>query len=210
MSTEYTWSAEAERLAASVIGRYPEKRSALMPLLYIAMREDGYLSEDGMRRVAELVELEPAQVSSVASFYSMYKREPIGKYLVSVCTSISCWLLGGDDVLHAVEAAAGCPAGETDPHGEISPEHVECIGACGGAPAVQVNYELIEGVTPDKARELIAWLKSAKPETVNGDEMQALFGGDRSFDWGIPETDAATGPFPAFQAFGTIAEAGDA
>jgi len=208
MSAGYSWSDEAERLAAAVIARYPQKRSALMPLLYIAMREDGYLTEDGMRRVAELVELEPAQVSSVASFYSMYKREPLGKYLVSVCTSISCWLLGGDDVLHAVEAAAGCPAGETDKDGDVSPEHVECIGACGGAPAVQVNYELIEGVTAEKAAELVAWLKNAKPETINSDEMQSLFGGVRSFDWAIAESDSATGPYPAFQSFGTIAEGG--
>lgn len=203
--TDYSWSDEAEALAAAVIGRYPQKRSAVMPLLYIAMREDGYLTEGGMRRVAELTDLEPAQVSSVATFYTMYKREAAGEYLVSVCTSISCWLLGGDDVLHAVEEAAGVPAGQTDDDGLITPEHVECIGACGGAPAVQVNYELIEGVTPDKATALIEWLSSARPESLNGDEMQALFGGRRSFDWGIPETDAAVGPYPAFQHFGTVA-----
>ena len=201
-----SWSADAEALA--VISRYPEKRSATMPLLYIAMREDGYLTDDGMRKVAELVDLTPAQVSSVASFYTMYKRQPVGKYLISVCTSISCWLLGSDDVLHAVEDEAGVPHGQTDAGGLISPEHVECIGACGGAPAIQVNYEFVEGVTPDKARELVQWLKSARPETAFSDEMQELFGGETAFDWAIPEHDGAPSAVPAFQPLGTVGTRG--
>jgi len=200
----YGWSSEAEALAETVMARYPQKRSATMHLLYIAMREDGYLTNDGMRRVAGLVDLSPAQVLSVASFYTMYKRRPVGKYLVSVCTSISCWLLGGDDVLHAVEDEAGVADGQTDDEGLISPEHVECIGACGGAPALQVNYEFVEGLTPHKARELVRWLKSARPEAAFADEMQELFGGDTSFDWAIPDHDGAPNPIPAFQALGTI------
>jgi hypothetical protein len=118
-------------------------------------------------------------------------------------------LLGGDDVLHAVEDESGVPHGETDADGLISVEHVECIGACGGAPAVQVNYELIEGVTPAKGRELVAWLKKAKPEVVNGDEMQQLFGDRRSFDWAIAENRGAVGPVPAFQPLGTVGEESD-
>jgi NADH-quinone oxidoreductase subunit E len=140
----------------------------------------------------------------VATFYTMYKRKPTGKYLISCCTSISCMLLGGDDVLHAVEDESNVPHGETDPEGLLSVEHVECIGACGGAPALQVNYELIEGVTPDKARELVRWLGNARPEVVNGDEMQELFGGVRSFDWAIREENGAVGPYPAFQPLGTV------
>ena len=206
----YRWSTDAEDLAEQLLTRYPEKRSATMPLLYIAMREDGYLTDDGMRKVAEMVDLTPAQVSSVASFYTMYKREPVGKYLVSVCTSISCWLLGGDDVLHAVEDEAGVPHGQTDNEGLISPEHVECIGACGGAPALQVNYEFVEGLTPEKARELVRWLKTARPETAFGDEMQALFGGITGFDWAIPEHDGAPNAVPAFQPLGTIKHRGGA
>jgi hypothetical protein len=119
-------------------------------------------------------------------------------------------LLGGDDVLHAVEDESGVPHGETDDQGLLSVEHVECIGACGGAPAVQVNYELIEGVTPEKARELVQWLKKAKPEVVNTDEMQSLFGDKRSFDWAVSEPDGAVGPFPAFQPLGTVKSEGDA
>ena len=169
----YTWSAVAEQRAAAVLSDYPERRSAMMPLLYIAMREDldqgnGRLTEEGMRKVAELAGVTPAQVAAVASFYTMYKRSPVGCYLVSVCTSISCWLAGADEVLHAIEDEAGTPSGHTDAGGVVSPEHVECIGACGAAPVVQVNYEFVEGVSPDKARDLVRWLQADRPESVSG------------------------------------------
>ncbi|MFZ0014485.1 MAG: NAD(P)H-dependent oxidoreductase subunit E, partial [Acidimicrobiia bacterium] len=153
------WTEATRERARQIISRYPEKRSAVMPLLYLAMSEEGHLSEAGMEEVAAWCEITPAQVQSVASFYTMYKRERTGRYLVSCCTSISCMLLGGDDVLHAVEDESGVPHGETDEAGLLSVEHVECIGACGGAPAVQVNYELIEGVTAERARDLVRWLK---------------------------------------------------
>ena len=204
------WSEATEARARQIISRYPEKRSAVMPLLYLAMAEEGHLTDAGMEEVAVWCGITPAQVRAVASFYTMYKRERTGTYLVSCCTSISCMLLGGDDVLHAVEDESGVPHGETDADGLLSVEHVECIGACGGAPAVQVNYELIEGVTPEKARDLVNWLRKARPEVVNGDEMQSLFGGRRSFDWGIVETDGAIGPYPAFQPLGTVRGEGDA
>ena len=198
-----TWSEPTQRRAREIISRYPEKRSAVMPLLYLAMAEEGHLTQEGMEEVAGWVGITPAQVQSVASFYTMYKRERTGKYLVSCCKSISCMLLGGDEVLHAVEDESGVPHGETDDEGVLSVEHVECIGACGGAPAVQVNYELIEGVTPEKARELVRWLYGAQPEVVNTDEMQELFGDKKSFDWAVRENVGAVGPYPAFQPFGT-------
>ena len=214
----YTWSPVAEERARKVIAAYPRRRSAVMPLLYIAMREDldqgnDRLTPDGMRRVAELVGLTPAQVSAVASFYTMYKREGVGRYLVSVCTSLSCWLGGADDVLHAVEDEAGAPSGATDADGLISPEHVECIGACAGAPAVQVNYEFVEGVTPGMARRMVRWLRTERPLDVTADELQTRFGGPTSFPWAIPDGVGAGGPVPAFAALGTevpsgIAESG--
>lgn len=199
-----TWSPETFERAHELISKYPERRSAVMPLLYLAMREDGYLTEEGMIQVAELTGITPAQVQSVASFYVMYKQEPKGKYLISMCTSISCFLLGADDVLTALEQSSGVPAGESD--GEIAVEHAECIGACGGAPACLVNYELIEGLTPEKATELVQWLRNGKPESVNTDEMQTLFGGRTSFDWAIKEENSAIGPYPAFEPFGTAKE----
>ena len=92
--------------------------------------------------------------------------------------------------------------------GNFTVEHVECIGACGGAPAVQVNYELIEGVTPDKGTALCQWLRDASPEVVLTDEMQELFGGVRSFDWGIKEPEGAIAPVPAFAPYGSAKKEG--
>ena len=204
----YAWSEAAEERAREIISAYPEARSAMMPLLYVAMSEDldrgeDRLTEEGMRHVAELVGVTPAQVAAVATFYTMYKRDPVGRYLVSVCTSLSCWLGGSDEVLHAVEDEAGVPSGHTDGDGMITPEHVECIGACGGAPAVQVNYEFVEGVTPERAREMVRWLRSGEAGAVTGDQLQDRFGGPTSFPWAIPEPVGATGPLPAFGPLGT-------
>ena len=159
-----------------------------------------------MAEVAALTELTAAQVQSVATFYTMYKRREVGKYLLSVCTSISCFLLGGDDVLAAVESETDTPDGETSADELYSVEHVECIGACGSAPAMQVNYELVEGGVPEKAKQLCRWLRDASPDPVLGDEMQALFGGQRSFEWGPKETEGATVPVPAFDPLGSASE----
>jgi len=197
------WSSENQERAKELLEQYPEKRSAVMPLLYVAALEHGYVSEDAMREVAGLTGLTSAQVQSVASFYTMYKREPVGKYLVSVCTSISCYLRGADAVLEAIEDETGILDGETTPDGKISVEHVECSGACGGAPAVSVNWELVEGLAPDKARDLIKWLRDAEPSVIFGDEMQMLFGGQRSFDWGPKEIEGAIAALPAFDPYGT-------
>jgi NADH-quinone oxidoreductase subunit E len=201
-----TWSEEAQQRVEQILGKYPEKRSAVMPLLYVAMIEHGYVTGEGMQQVAVLTGLTSAQVQSVASFYSMYKREPVGKYLVSVCTSISCFLRGADDVLAAVEDESGVPDGETGSDGVLSVEHVECNGACGGAPVVLVNYEMIESVTPDKAREMVRWLRDAKPNIAYTEEMQQLFGGERSFDWGIKELEGSILPVPAFGPYGSAGE----
>ncbi len=200
------WSAATRERAEALVARYPDRRSAVMPLLYLAHATDGCLTDDGMRQVADYTGLTPAQVQSVASFYSMYKRDDTGRYLVSVCTSISCMLLGSHDVLGAVEEETGVAAGATGEEGLFSVEHVECIGACGGAPAVQVNYEFVEGVSPENAKKLCAWLRGGRPDVVMSDEMQELFGGQRAFDWGPNDRAGATGPTPAFQPYGTAEE----
>ena len=140
---------ETVERARRLVARYPDPRSAVMPLLYMAQAEEGRLTDEGMRFAAELTGLTPVQVKSVASFYTMFKEEA-GRYVVSVCTSISCMLLGAGEVLEAVEEETGVASGDTD--GLFTVEHVECIGACGGAPAAQVNYEFVEGLTPDSAR----------------------------------------------------------
>lgn len=202
------WSAPNQERAKRLLESYPEKRSAVMPLLYLASLEHGYLAAPGMTQVAELTGLTSAQVQSVASFYTMYKRDHVGKYLVSVCTSISCFLMGADDVMAAIEEESEAPDGSTSSDGTFSVEHVECIGACGGAPAVQVNYELIEGVTPEKGAGLCKWLRDAAPAVVLADEMQELFGSIRSFDWGSKEAEGAVAPVPAFGPYGSAAKDG--
>ena len=202
------WSAANRRRAEKMLAAYPDPRSAVMPLLYLAALEHGHVSNEAQRDVADLTGLTPAQVQAVTSFYTMYKREPVGDYLVSVCTSISCFLLGADDVLAAVSDETSTPDGETSDDGVFTIEHVECIGACGGAPAVQVNYELVEGVVPEKARDLCRWLRDAGPKVVLGDEMQQLFGGTRSFDWGSTEEEGAAAAVPAFGGYGSAFKEG--
>lgn len=201
-----TWSPETRERAEAIVARYPDPRSAVMPLLYLAMREDQGLTAEGMRQVADHTGLTPVQVESVASFYTMYKSAGVGKYVVSVCTSISCHLLGGDDVLSAMAGEAGVRPGQTDESGTVFVERAECIGACGGAPAVQVNYEMVEGLTPDEARRLTRWLLDEQPAVVNSDAMQAEFGGETGFEWGPADAAGATGPYPAFQPLGTVGE----
>jgi NADH:ubiquinone oxidoreductase subunit E len=200
------WSRANRERAEAVLTAYPDKRSALMPLLYIASLEHEFVSHDAMVEVADLVGVTPAQVQSVASFYTMFKRAPVGEYLISVCTSITCHLLGGDDVLDSVEGATQTARGDTSEDGRFSVERAECIGACGGAPAVQVNYELIEGVSPDKAAALVKWLADTTPTVVLADEMQQLFGGQRSFDWGPTEAQGAIAAVPAFGPYGSSEE----
>lgn len=202
-----TWSQDMLDRAESIAARYPERRSAVMPLLYLAMKQDGGLTPDGMRQVAELTGLTPVQVESVATFYTMFKDAGVGRYVVSVCTSISCHLLGGDDVLAAAADEAEVRPGETDDSGTVFVERAECIGACGGAPAAQVNYEMLEGVSPEAARRLCRWLLDEKPEVVHADSLQAEFGTRRSFEAGAGEKSAAIGPFPAFGPLGTAGEA---
>ncbi len=175
-----------------------------MPLLYLAALEHGHVSDQAEREVAELTGLTAAQVLAVSTFYTMYKRRPVGRYLISVCTSISCFLLGADDILEAIEQQTGAHDGETSRDGLFSVEHVECIGACGGAPAVQVDYEMVEGLQPDRARALCDWLRNGRPDVVVSDEMQSLFGGRRSFDWGPLDPEGAVAPVPAFDPHGSV------
>lgn len=197
-----TWSPDLTDRARAILARYPDPRSAVMPLLYVAMRRDGHLTAEGMRMVSEFTGLTPVQVESAATFYSMFKQHA-GAHVVSVCRSISCHLTGGDDVLAAVCDETGLPAGETAADGSLTVEAVECIGACGGAPAIQVDYELVEGLTPEQGRALCRWLREEHPAEVNGDDLQARFGGRRSFPAGPPDPTTAVGPYPAFGPFGT-------
>ena len=170
------WETQRLEKAKQIIKMYPQKRSALGPLLYLAQDKDGYISNESIVEISSLVGITEVQVQSVASFYSMYKQEPTGKYLLSVCKSISCEISNSSEVIESVKEFTGLSNNETDDQNLFTYESVECIGACGGAPAVQVNYETIEGLTPDKAIDLCSWLKETEPKVIVADELQEKFG----------------------------------
>jgi NADH-quinone oxidoreductase subunit E len=144
-----------EAIAREIISRYPRPKSALIPLLHLAQEQDGWVTEDAMEHIAELVGVTAAQVLGTCSFYEMFKREPVGRYVVNVCTNISCLLLGGEELLHHLEQRLGVRAGATTADGLFTLEDVECIAACTEAPCLQVNYRYFHKVTPESADALI-------------------------------------------------------
>ena len=148
------------RRAEAVIARYPQPRSALIPLLHLVQEQDGHLTDDGMRHLAELLDVTPAEVLGTASFYEMFKRHEVGRYLIGICTNISCMLLGAYELLEHAEDALGIRAGGTTPDGAITLEQMECLAACGGAPCLQVNYRYFENVTNEDFDRLVAELRS--------------------------------------------------
>ena len=180
-----SWDSKLIAKANEIIELYPQKRSALGPLLYLAQQKEGYIDDESVQEISNLIGITEVQVRSVASFYTMYKQEPTGQYLVSVCKSISCEINQSREVIETIKEFTGLANNETDTDNTFTFEEVECIGACGGAPAVQVNYETVEGVTPTKALELCKYLKEEVPKVIVADELQEKFGGIKSFDWAI-------------------------
>lgn len=143
---------------------YPTKRSFLVPMLLYSQDELGYLNDDVIAHLAKKTELTELEVRNVISYYSMLHTKPMGKYHVQVCTNISCMLRGGEDILEHCEKKLGISHKQTTPDGMFSLEEVECIGACSWAPAVQVNYDFHENLTPDRMDKVLdEYRKPAKP-----------------------------------------------
>lgn len=151
--------------AGSIIARYPQARSALLPLLHLVQAQDGYLTGAGIAFCARQLDLTDAEVTAVATFYSMYRREPTGDYLVGVCTNTLCAVMGGDAILEALEGELGVHAGQTTADGTITLEHVECNAACDYAPVVMVNWEFFDNQTPSSARDLVTALRDGQTVT---------------------------------------------
>jgi NADH-quinone oxidoreductase subunit E len=149
--------------AAAIIGRYPSSRSALLPMLHLVQAEDGYLTPAGIAFCAGQLDLSPAEVTAVATFYSMYRRIPTGDYLVGVCTNTLCAVMGGDAILEVLEEHLGVHAGQTTEDGKVTLDHVECNAACDYAPVVMVNWEFFDNQTPSSARELVDQLRDGWP-----------------------------------------------
>jgi NADH-quinone oxidoreductase subunit E len=148
--------------ARKLIGRYPpgRSRSALLPLLYLAQSEQGYTSPEAMGEIAGLLGLTRAEVAAVATFYTMFKRHPQGRWLVSICTQPSCSLAGANEIKDRLEQELGITCGGTTDDGAVSLEEVECLCACDGAPVVSVNYENYERISADRMAEVVATLRS--------------------------------------------------
>jgi NADH-quinone oxidoreductase subunit E len=153
-------------VALEIIGRYPRPKSALIPLLHLAQEQDGHLTDDAMEHIAELVGVTPAEVLGTASFYEMFKREPVGRYMVNVCTNISCQLLGGEELLAHAERTLGIRPGQTTSDGMFTLEDVECIAACTEAPCLQVNYRYENKVSTQAFDALIDDLRSGRRDDI--------------------------------------------
>ena len=155
---------ETRRLAEQIIARYPKPRSALLPLLHLVQSEVGHVSPDGIAMCAELLDLTKAEVSAVSTFYTMFKRRPVGDYHVGVCTNTLCAVMGGDAIYEALKEHTGISEQNgVTPDGKVSLEHVECNAACDFAPVVMVNWEFFDNQTPESARQLVDALRGGEP-----------------------------------------------
>ncbi len=148
--------------AAEIIARYPQPRSALLPLLHLIQSEDGYVSPDGIAFCAEQVGASTAEVSAVATFYSQFKRRPTGEYQVGVCTNTLCAVMGGDEIWERLTKHVGVENGATTPDGKITLERIECNAACDFAPVMMVNWEFFDNQTPESAESVVDDLRAGK------------------------------------------------
>ncbi len=142
-----------------IIEKYPVKRSALIPALHLAQKQAGYITSAAMQHVAGIFEISPMEVWGVVSFYSMLKTHPIGEYHFQVCNNLSCALMGSSALLREIEARLGIKVGETRGDGKFSLEKVECLGACGGAPCLQINEDYFERMAPGIIDEIVSALE---------------------------------------------------
>ncbi len=191
--TEQERAGLAER-AARIIARYPRPRSALLPLLHLVQAAEGYVSADGIAFCAEQLGLSEADVTAVMTYYSMYKRHPVGEYHIGVCTNTLCAVLGGDAIYASLREHLGTAGDEPTPDGKVSMERIECNAACDYAPVVLVNWEFFDNMTPQSARELADRLRA-------GAEVAPTRGAPRLVTWkeaamilaGFPDDQAAGG-----------------
>jgi NADH-quinone oxidoreductase E subunit len=152
-------SDQARERMRAIAAQYPSARSAMLPALHIAQDEEGYVTPEGMTAVAEALGVRPDEVDSVVSFYSMFRKKPVGRHVIKVCTSIACYLRGCDPLLAHLEERLGVRPGETTPDGLFTLQTIECVASCGTAPVLQVNEAFVENVTLDRADALIDGLR---------------------------------------------------
>lgn len=157
------FSEQAMQKFKQILERYDDRRSALLPVLHLAQDEFGYISDNCVVYIAELMELSPAQVLEVVTFYTMYHRKPVGEHHIQFCKTLSCWMAGGQQLFKNTCSRLGIKPGEVTPDGKFSVEPVECLGSCGSAPMIQINETFYENLTPEKLNRLINSCKEGKP-----------------------------------------------
>ncbi|WP_405801863.1 NADH-quinone oxidoreductase subunit NuoE [Streptomyces sp. NBC_01506] len=157
--------ARLETDAKEVIARYPDSRSALLPLLHLTQSEEGYVTRTGVRFCAEMLGLTTAEVTAVSTFYSMYRRKPSGDYQVGVCTNTLCAVMGGDAIFDELKQHLGVGNNETTEDGKVTLEHIECNAACDFAPVVMVNWEFFDNQTVESAKRLVDDLRAGEQVT---------------------------------------------
>jgi NADH-quinone oxidoreductase subunit E len=148
--------------ATQIMARYPQQRSALLPMLHLVQSEEGFVSPDGIALCAELLDLSTAEVSAVATFYTQYKRHPNGEYTVGVCTNTLCAVMGGDAIFDSLEQHLGVGHDETTEDGKVTLERIECNAACDYAPVLMVNWEFFDNQTPSSARDLVDRIRAGR------------------------------------------------
>lgn len=146
----------------AIIARYPHPRSALLPMLHLVQADEGYVTPEGVTLCAELLDLSTAEVAAVVTFYSMYKRRPVGDYHVGVCTNTLCAVMGGDAIFAALKDHLDVGNDETTADGAITLEHVECNAACDYAPVLMVNWEFFDNQTVESAKEIVDRLRAGQ------------------------------------------------
>lgn len=182
-AAKFNWTAANEKAAKKHICKYPEGRqqSAVMPLLDIAQRQNGgHLTMEIMEYIADYLDMAPIKVQEVATFYTMYNHKPVGEHHVQVCGTTPCWLRGSDDIMAACKSKLGIELGETTADGKFTLSEVECAGACVNAPAVAINDDYYEDLTPESMSKLLDDLASGKkvtPGPQNGRQTSAPDGG---------------------------------
>ncbi|WP_205473371.1 NADH-quinone oxidoreductase subunit NuoE [Nocardioides sp. SYSU D00038] len=145
-----------------IAGRYPQPRSGLLPMLHLVQSVEGRITSEGIETCADILDLSPAEVSGVATFYTMYKRKPVGDYLVGVCTNTLCAVMGGDAIFDRLKDHLDVGNDETTADGKITLEHIECNAACDYAPVMMVNWEFLDNQTPESATQLVDDLRAGK------------------------------------------------
>jgi NADH-quinone oxidoreductase E subunit len=155
----FAFTAEDRAEIDNLVGRYPDKQSALLPLLHLVQRRDRWLEREALRAIAEELELPLIHVEDVATFYTMYNLKPVGRHHLQVCGNLSCSLLGAADILAWLKQKYGISPGETDSDGRFTLTKVECLGACGGAPVVQIDDDYYENCTPEKLEQILEKLE---------------------------------------------------